>query len=301
MLSTSWDRNGINIIEVVFFFLFLKIASSPRKKYRDIADSVTSKCNSVEEAVKIISISVLRSVFLLPSILPFHRFLKGKKEGKKNSRVAFYDVFFFSALPLINVSSRIRSGKKLLSKTCGKEKNSCDRARDSNVGRAWWWCAYKGEADISSEIFRDLSMKNSAAVTVVEQIFVRFRLAEEYPRSCLRSCRRSMNEDGLNGWTRVGKICSLPIRGASFLIFRIDNSVGKRPWKASLDRFRDCPFYRQFERRISRFRPKKVSIEPKKEKLYATRCIEIHVSTVRLHRVNPWLGRSRSFLANYAN
>lgn len=95
MLSTSWDRNGINIIEVVFFFLFLKIASSPRKKYRDIADSVTSKCNSVEEAVKIISISVLRSVFLLPSILPFHRFLKGKKEGKKNSRVAFYDSCFF--------------------------------------------------------------------------------------------------------------------------------------------------------------------------------------------------------------
>lgn len=291
MLSTSWDRNGINIIEVVFFFLFLKIASSPRKKYRDIADSVTSKCNSVEEAVKIISISVLRSVFLLPLHPSFPSFLKRQKrrQEKFTRCILRFLFFFFPALPLINVSSRIRSGKKLLSKTCGKEKNSCDRARDSNVGRAWWWCAYKGEVDISSEIFRDLSMKNSAAVTVVEQIFVRLRLAEEYSRSCLRSCRRSMNEDGLNGWTRVGKICSLPIRGASFLIFRIDNSVGKRPWKASLDRFRDCPFYRQFERRISRFRPKKVSIEPKKEKLYATRCIEIHVLTVRLHRVNPWL------------
>lgn len=183
-----------------FFFLFLKIASSPRKKYRDIADSVTSKCNSVEEAVKIISISVLRSVFLLPLHPSFPSFLKRqKRRQEKFTRCILRFPFFFSALPLINVSSRIRSGKKLLSKTCGKEKNSCDRARDSNVGRAWWWCAYKEEADISSEIFRDLSMKNSAAVTVVEQIFVRFRLAEEYPRSCLRSCRRSMNEDGLNG------------------------------------------------------------------------------------------------------
>lgn len=60
MLSISWDRNEINIIEMVFF-LFSKIANSPQK-YRDIVDS--GKCNSVEEAVKIISISVARYVFL---------------------------------------------------------------------------------------------------------------------------------------------------------------------------------------------------------------------------------------------
>lgn len=80
----------------------------------------------------------------------------------------------------------------------------------------------------------------------------------------------------------MGKICSLPIRG-SFLIFRIDNSLGKRP---SIAPFRNV--------RISRFRNEKGIDRTEKGTVgISSVSYEMTILTLRLDRLNPRVGLDR--------
>lgn len=119
---------------------------------------------------------------------------------------------------------------------------------------AWFECGSSVvEADISSEVFRDFSVKNSAAVwTVVNKSCT---IPEEYPRSCLRRRRRSMNEDGFaseRGWEK-------------YVRFRFEGVFWYLESIIPSESAHRLPLSETFE--SLDFETRKVSIEPKKEQL----------------------------------
>lgn len=147
---------------------------------------------------------------------------------------------------------------------------------------AWFECGSSVvEADISSEVFRDFSVKNSAAVwTVVNKSCT---IPEEYPRSCLRRRRRSMNEDGFaseRGWEK-------------YVRFRFEGVFWYLESIIPSESAHRLPLSETFE--SLDFESRKESIDRTEKGTVGISSVpyEMTILTLRLDRLNPRVGLDR--------